>query len=98
MIQTRVMGAGHAIKLDNEWKIARRRVSGENRLEILGPDATDTQRLKEMGLFTEVVSFKTRYFIPLNDQTNDLINCVLKDQVVQNLENKQEQQHYRPRL
>jgi hypothetical protein len=55
------MDAGQTIILDNEWKIARRRVSGENGLEIIGPDAKDTQGLKGVELFTEVVRLKTRY-------------------------------------
>jgi hypothetical protein len=73
-------------------------VSGENRLEIIGPDATDTQRLKDMGVFTEIVSFKTRYFIPINESTNDIINRVLKGQIVQNLGQQQENQSPRARL
>jgi hypothetical protein len=94
-IKNRVMDQGQSIQLDNAWKIARRKVSGEYRLEIIGPDATDTDMLKQQGIFTEIINFKTRYFIPIGERTDDIICRILNGQTIEN--QKQKSQPYSPR-
>jgi len=64
---------GYRIRLSNGWSIAKRRVSGNDRIELIGPDYSDNNELSRAGVFTERISFKTRYFIPTGDQDADII-------------------------
>ncbi|HPQ81427.1 MAG TPA: strawberry notch family protein, partial [bacterium] len=56
--------AGREFTLANDWKIKRRRVSGEWRLELIGPFFHYDKMLKELGVFIERIQGKVRYFIP----------------------------------
>lgn len=57
--------AGAEVVLANGWKIMRRRVSGQNRVEVDGPGNKDRANFESyVGGFTERVSWDTRYFIP----------------------------------
>ncbi len=61
----RVISQGETLVLSNGWQIQRRRVSGENRVEITGPFGGDISILKQQGAFTEVINWKTRIFVPI---------------------------------
>ena len=59
-----VMERGNALALANGWRLARRRLMGGNRVEIEGPADTDLRALRRMGCTVEVVSWRTRVFVP----------------------------------
>ena len=59
-----VMERGNALALANGWRLARRRLMGANRVEIQGPADTDLPALKRMGCSVEIVSWRTRVFVP----------------------------------
>ena len=59
-----VMERGNALALANGWRLARRRLMGGNRVEIQGPADTDLPALKRMGCSVEIVSWRTRVFVP----------------------------------
>ena len=59
-----VMQRGNALALANGWRLARRRLMGANRVEIQGPADTDLPALKRMGCSVEIVSWRTRVFVP----------------------------------
>ena len=61
----RVLNQAETLVLSNGWQIQRRRVSGENRVEITGPFGGDISILKQQGAFTEVINWKTRVFVPI---------------------------------
>ena len=59
-----VMGRGNALALANDWRLARRRLMGADRVEIEGPADTDLPALRRMGCTVEIVSFRARIFAP----------------------------------
>ncbi len=59
-----VMERGNALALANGWRLARRRLMGANRVEIEGPADTDLPVLRRMGCTVEIVSWRTRVFVP----------------------------------
>ena len=55
---------GTAFPLANGWRIARRRLAGADRIEIEGPADGHIDALKRLGCVTEIVSYRTRVFVP----------------------------------
>ena len=55
---------GASFDLANGWRLARRRLMGAVRVEIEGPADNDLAALKRMGCTTEIVSWRTRVFVP----------------------------------
>ena len=68
-----VMERGNALALANGWRLARRRLMGANRVEIQGPADTDLPALKRMGCSVEIVSWRTRVFVPNADAIERII-------------------------
>ena len=54
--------------LANGWKIKGCRVNGEKRIELVGADFTYRSRLNAMGLTSETISWKERWFVPVGDE------------------------------
>ncbi len=59
-----VLDRGTAFALANGWWFARRRGMGADRIEVEGPADTDLPALKRLGCTTEIVSWRTRVFVP----------------------------------
>ena len=59
----RILG-GATAKLANDWTIKPSRVSGEQRIELIGPDYRFGDELARHGVFSERIQYKVRYFIP----------------------------------
>ena len=55
---------GAPFSLANGWRLVRRRSMGADRIEIEGPVDTDLPALKRLGCVTEIVSWRTRVFVP----------------------------------
>jgi hypothetical protein len=62
----RVMVDDEVIHFANGWRVKRSRVSGENRLELLGPSFTSMDFVEKAGAFYEVIQSQTRFFIPVS--------------------------------
>jgi tRNA G10 N-methylase Trm11 len=62
----------------NGWRVTKKRVSNENRLELIGDDIYKHEaNLKKMGIFKEMIQYRARYFIPTNtavDITQKLVD------------------------
>lgn len=58
--------------------VARRRVSGENRLEISGGNMFAVKS-KFPGVFSETIQFKTRFFIPSGDRGKEILADMAKN-------------------
>ena len=59
-----ILTRGASFDLANGWRLARRRVMGADRVEIEGPADNDLGALKRMGCTAEIVSWRTRVFVP----------------------------------
>jgi len=59
-----ILKEGARATLSNRWHLARRRVQGERRIELLGPSRPAMDELREDGVLVEIVRYKTRYFLP----------------------------------
>jgi predicted RNA methylase len=57
------------IDLGQRLSLKRSRVAGEYRLEILGADRTQMDRIKFLGGFTEIIAYQLRVFIPASEPT-----------------------------
>ncbi|MCX8571070.1 strawberry notch-like NTP hydrolase domain-containing protein [Aminobacter sp. MET-1] len=55
------------IKLPGGIALQKAYVMGRPRIEISGVQANDLARYKALGCFTEIISWKTRLFIPMDD-------------------------------
>lgn len=64
--------------------VARRRVSGENRLEVSGGNLFSLKN-KYPGVFSETIQYKTRYFIPSGDRGKEILANMAKDYGVRSL-------------
>ena len=77
---------GDTVYLENGWKIVQRKVTGENRIELVGTSYEYSDLLKEKGVFTERIQYTTRYFVPTNTNTEKIIDEILKISPVLNVE------------
>ena len=73
--------SGNTIVLDNDWKLMQRRVSREQRIELTGPNYF-TEGLEKKGIFTERIGYRTRYFIPVNTNTEKIIGSLMENRFV----------------
>ena len=55
---------GAPFPLANGWRLVRRRFMGAERIEVEGPADTDLAALKRLCCVTEIVSWRTRAFVP----------------------------------
>ncbi|MFH1740445.1 MAG: bifunctional class I SAM-dependent methyltransferase/DEAD/DEAH box helicase, partial [bacterium] len=62
---SKVLDQGFSVDFANKWEIKRKRVSGEYRIELTGPDYRDFNNLERHGVFSERINYQTRYFIPV---------------------------------
>ena len=51
----------------SNWRVLRRRVSGEPRIEVIGPGYNERALLKDLGAFVEIVAFQSRTFLPVGE-------------------------------
>ena len=75
------------LSADN-WAIKKSFVSGENRLEITGPDFSDDNLLRGSGVIIEDIQHKRRYFIPTGDDGLGVLEQVVKDNPVAQVRRK----------
>ncbi len=68
-----ILVRGEAFPLANGWKLARRMIAFTDRIEVEGPADADLPALKRLGCVAEIVSWKTRVFVPDADTLERLI-------------------------
>jgi len=78
-IHARVLDQNYSIDLANQWRIFRRRVSGDQRIEIAGLGYSDAEMLRKYGLFSERINYQTRYFIPTGKEGISTISQIVKN-------------------
>lgn len=71
-----VMDKAQAVSFDGlygaTWTVSRRRVSGENRLEVTGRNLFAFKE-KYPDVFTETIQYKQRYFIPAGSKGEEIL-------------------------
>ena len=70
-----IMTRGASFVLANGWRLARRRLAGIERAEIEGPADGHVGALKRMGCAAEIVSWRTRVFVPAEDVLARVVEC-----------------------
>jgi Type III restriction enzyme, res subunit./Methyltransferase small domain. len=78
---------GDTVHLDNDWRVVQRRVSNEQRIEVMGPDYLHSDLLTKKGVFTERIGYQTRYFIPAEKDTASILSEVIRISPVIRIEN-----------
>jgi len=81
---------GDTVHLDNGWRVMQRRVSNEQRIEVIGPDYLHSDLLTKKGVFTERIGYQTRYFIPAEKDTVNILDAVIKISPFCRIENSNE--------
>ena len=79
-----VMDKAQAVSFDGlygaTWTVSRRRVSGENRLEVTGRNLFAFKE-KYPGVFTETIQYKQRYFIPTGSNGEEILGKLAENGV-----------------
>ena len=68
---------GDTVYLDNGWRITQKKVSNEQRIEIIGADYLHSNLLAKKGVFTERIGYQTRYFIPAEKDTVKILDEIV---------------------
>lgn len=74
-----ILHHGYSIELANNWQIVRRKVAGEDRIEIKGPNYREIELLKKYGVFDERIQWETRYFLPTTEQGVSAIEKIIEN-------------------
>ncbi|MBU7006292.1 strawberry notch-like NTP hydrolase domain-containing protein [Phosphitispora fastidiosa] len=78
-LSDKILKENYTIYLSNEWRMVRRRVSGENRIELIGRDLYPHMgQLKNEGIFIERIDWETRFFVPTGAMSAQVIEKVIK--------------------
>ena len=77
----RIMQGAEAV-LANGWRLRRRRVAGEPRIEITGPDMAAMRELASDGVFAEIHAFRTRFFVPTGERAATVLSAVTRHRPV----------------
>jgi tRNA G10 N-methylase Trm11 len=79
---------GDTVHLENGWRVTQKRVSNEQRIELIGASYLLNDLLVKKGVFTERIGYQTRYFIPAEKDTVRIMDDVIKISPVNRVENK----------
>lgn len=83
-IFSKIKDHGFSVELSNDWKIKRKKIANETRIEITGPDYRHIDELKRHGVFVERVNWETRYFIPTTNEGIETIRAITASRPVVN--------------
>jgi len=81
---------GDTVYLDNGWRIMQKKVSNEQRIEIIGAEYLHSDLLNKKGVFSERIAYQTRYFIPAEKDTVKIFDEVMKISPFSRIENNNE--------
>ncbi|HHX28361.1 MAG TPA: hypothetical protein GX716_05035, partial [Firmicutes bacterium] len=75
----KVISDNATIHLSNGWRIVRRKVQGESRIEILTHDPYyHRHELEKAGVFSERINWNTRFFIPTGENGPKVLDAITK--------------------
>jgi hypothetical protein len=87
-IKERVMNQSALVRLSDKWAIRRAVVSGDERIEVIGPDYDTIHWARQVGLIVENIQYRNRYFIPTNGQAAGIIKKVIDFKPIISIEAK----------
>ncbi|KMO39327.1 strawberry notch family protein [Methylobacterium aquaticum] len=73
-----VLGGRASLQLTGGLQVKRVRVMSEHRIELIGVSESARAALKTIGLFSEVISFRTRLFIPVGENGATILAAVIE--------------------
>ncbi len=73
-----VLGGRASLQLAGGLQVKRARVMGEHRVELIGVSESARAALKTIGLFSEVISFRTRLFIPVGEGGATILAAIIE--------------------
>ncbi|KMO26686.1 hypothetical protein VQ02_34125 [Methylobacterium variabile] len=73
-----VIGGRASLQLAGGLQVKRVRVMNENRVELIGASESARAGLKTLGLFSEVISYRTRLFIPAGERGATVLAAVFE--------------------
>jgi len=82
VIADKVINEKATVRLANKWRFKRSKVSGEYRIELVGPDYYTQDEVVQAGGYDEVVNFSTRFFIPIKDAGNIIDKLIKHREIV----------------
>lgn len=85
-IHDSILKQNYTVELANGWSLVRRRVSDEQRIEIVGPDYNVIPELKRNGAFTERIGYQTRVFVPTGEEGAAVIEKITENRPVTSAE------------
>jgi len=62
-----VLENGESVELANGWKLMRKRVGGESRIEIMGVPYGEENTVTQLGGYMERIAWTPRYFLPTDE-------------------------------
>ncbi|MGD9804120.1 MAG: strawberry notch-like NTP hydrolase domain-containing protein [Hyphomicrobiaceae bacterium] len=77
------VNAGGICNLQNGMQLKRVRVMHQNRIELTGFEADAVPRMKAAGLFSEIIAWKLRLFVPISDDGPAVLERLLGSNAVQ---------------
>lgn len=69
---------GDVVYLENGWSLKQRKVANEQRIELTGPRFENYEFIKKIGVFSERISYQTRFFIPTKTNTENIIKELMQ--------------------
>lgn len=69
---------GDVVYLENGWSLKQRKVANEQRIELTGPRFENYEFIKKLGVFSERISYQTRFFIPTKTNTENIIKELMQ--------------------
>ena len=78
----RRLAQGAETELACGWVLRRRRVAGEPRIELVGPDLAVMRELEADGVFCEIHQFRTRFFVPVGERAPEVLRRVTEHRPV----------------
>ena len=73
-----VLGGRASLQLAGGLQVKRARVMGEDRVEVIGASEGARAGLKALGLFAEVIAYRTRLFIPAGERGAAILAAVFE--------------------
>lgn len=71
-----VLDRGAQVTLANGWRLVRRKVSGDLRIEIMGVGLSDMDLLRRQGAIIERINWETRFFLPTGNSMLEVFKRV----------------------
>ncbi len=80
-----IMATGAVVDLSEGLQLRRVRVMGVNRLELANFTDAMRERLRAYGCFAEIISWKLRFFVPVDEKGPQVLERILKTYALQNI-------------